>query len=165
MSLFNDVPLVGSFYRGRDIADFVATLQPGAMFTLEREPENEHDGYAIKVLHDGVHVGYVARNIAMWLAPKMDDGFQPHAVMTSMGANSRNKPEPWLSIGEEESIDLVCERLKDGTYVVGEDPLDEPAPKRRHIVHLNERMEPIEPEDDYTEPQGHTSHTFEGSED
>jgi hypothetical protein len=54
---------------------------------VEREPENEHDPNAIKVLIkakgqlDGMHIGYLKREIAEVLAPRMDIG----AIVFRMG--------------------------------------------------------------------------------
>jgi len=48
---------------------------------LEREPDNEHDENAIKVLvtekpwakkHDPLHIGYLSRVVASEIAPRMD---------------------------------------------------------------------------------------------
>jgi hypothetical protein len=39
---------------------------------LEREPENRHDGNAIKVMNGGDRIGYLNRQDAVWLAPLMD---------------------------------------------------------------------------------------------
>ena len=52
-----------------------ATLKPGEMVFLEREPGNSHDGNAIQVVnqHDR-HVGYVPRTVAAWLTPLIDAG-------------------------------------------------------------------------------------------
>src|SRR5580765_652242 len=46
---------------------------------LEREPKNEHDANAIKVIlktkpYDGFHIGYVPRQIASVRAPVLDAG-------------------------------------------------------------------------------------------
>jgi hypothetical protein len=54
----------------------------GSKFKLEREPDNEHDPNAIKVLlpvRKGQHhldIGYVPAKIAVDLAPRMDAGEQ-----------------------------------------------------------------------------------------
>ena len=43
-------------------------------FELVREPNNEHDQNAIRVVIAEFLLGYVPKNIATWLAPKMDAG-------------------------------------------------------------------------------------------
>jgi hypothetical protein len=45
-------------------ADILADLDEGAAFTLQREPDNQHDPNAVKILHDGHHVGYVPAFLA-----------------------------------------------------------------------------------------------------
>jgi hypothetical protein len=55
--------------------------------TLEREPDNEHDPNAVRVIviekpwrkaHGGLHVGYIARATASVIAPRMDEGKWPY---------------------------------------------------------------------------------------
>ncbi len=41
-------------------------------YELVREPNNEHDPNAIRVVIAEFFLGYVPKNIASWLAPKMD---------------------------------------------------------------------------------------------
>ena len=43
-------------------------------YALVREPENPHDANAIRVEVGGYFMGYVGRQIARWLAAKMDGG-------------------------------------------------------------------------------------------
>ena len=43
-------------------------------FELVREADNEHDPNAIRVVIAEFFLGYVPKNIAAWLAPRMDAG-------------------------------------------------------------------------------------------
>ena len=43
-------------------------------YELVREPDNPHDSNAIRVRIGPYHLGYVSKNIAKKLAPKMDSG-------------------------------------------------------------------------------------------
>lgn len=77
MSTFNNVQLVGMHFRGQHAKEYAAALQPGDTLLLEREPDNEYDENAIKVLtpgDDGFHLAYVNKETAAWLAPEMDEG-------------------------------------------------------------------------------------------
>jgi hypothetical protein len=57
-------------------------VQPGAELRLERDPENEHDPNAVKVLlADGRQLGWVPRELAFDLAPKLDAREQWSAVV------------------------------------------------------------------------------------
>lgn len=47
---------------------------------LRRDPGNEHDPNAIKVLVKGKHVGYVPKSVAETLGPKMDNGKRAKVV-------------------------------------------------------------------------------------
>jgi HIRAN domain len=63
---------------------------------LVREPNNPHDANAIKVvvterpwakMHDGLHVGYIARQTAAEFAPVMDAGRFPFNDVWLMSVN------------------------------------------------------------------------------
>lgn len=77
-----DISAVGLQFRlKRDVRDILA----GKSFkvALEREPDNRFDDNAIKVLMDdpkkyglirGQHIGYIRRETAAELAPRVDEG-------------------------------------------------------------------------------------------
>ncbi len=54
----------GAHFRGKDIKQLVEALDIGTLLTIEREPDNEHDEYACKVLYEDIHVGYVEKDMA-----------------------------------------------------------------------------------------------------
>ncbi len=70
---FPEVLIVGMHFRPNGKA-IVESLLPPVEFELEREPFNPYDGFAVKVLYDGEHIGYVERKQACFLAPWMDQG-------------------------------------------------------------------------------------------
>ena len=45
-------------------------------YALAREPENPHDANAIRVSVGEFSMGYVPKQIARWLAPRMDEGMR-----------------------------------------------------------------------------------------
>ena len=93
--IFNSVPIVGTYFRGADAVNLVNTLEAGMHLELRREPENEHDSNAIAAYYEGVHIGYVSRNIAAWIAPRVDD--EPVAmrcIIESMEARPRGGLQP-----------------------------------------------------------------------
>jgi len=97
MPLFPSVAVVGMHYRGGGAKDVAAALNIGNTVRLEREPENSHDAYAIKVLVEDMHIGYVERSQAAWIAPYMDDGLEPTALV--IGHDQRgNNLHPLLDI-------------------------------------------------------------------
>lgn len=74
--------LVGVNFRPREAKDIVTELEPGDNVLLRREPSNAYDSNAIKVLVDigkggdgpnEVHIGYVAKEEAVILAPMLDE--------------------------------------------------------------------------------------------
>ena len=76
---FPEVTVVGMHFRPNGKA-IVESLLPPVTFVLEREPLNAYDGFAIKVLYDGEHIGYIERKQAMFIAPWMDQGHEYTAV-------------------------------------------------------------------------------------
>jgi hypothetical protein len=68
---------------GRHHADAVAAApaDPGAPLALRRDPANEHDPNAIQVWAGDVQIGWVPREIAAELAPRLDAGERWSAVV------------------------------------------------------------------------------------
>lgn len=69
-----EVPVVGLTYEGRD--EFVkSSVSLGVVAFLERQPDNQWDPNAIKVvLGDGRDIGYIPRVVAAHLARDLDAG-------------------------------------------------------------------------------------------
>lgn len=68
--------LRGLSFRGITEKAFANSLVGGESLLIEREPSNTFDPNAIKVLspEEGLHLGYVAKEVAVELAPLMDEG-------------------------------------------------------------------------------------------
>lgn len=66
--------IVGNNFRPKDSGarEAVTNLAPGDEVQLEREPENEYDSNAVKVLVDGLFVGYVAKVDNFQIASHLD---------------------------------------------------------------------------------------------
>lgn len=60
---------------GTDRQAYCAGLWQGALLQLKPEPDNIHDAGAVKLLHEGCHVGYVPRRHA-WVGGAIDEGKQ-----------------------------------------------------------------------------------------
>ena len=76
------VHIAGWNYR-EDIEKAFDELEPGTRLTLRREPTNEHDELAIKVLSpSGIMIGYVPRHNNAVIARLMDIGKDFYAVLT-----------------------------------------------------------------------------------
>lgn len=67
--------LVGVNFRPGEAKEIVKALIVGDPLTLEREPFNEHDENAIKVMYASTNfLGYIERGVAAILAPQLDNG-------------------------------------------------------------------------------------------
>jgi hypothetical protein len=90
-------------FRGQAAKDYAAALQPGDTLLLEREPSNEYDTYAIKVMTPGdgsFHLGYIEKGAAMWIASEMDEGMAFTATVEDLLVD-RNTVYPRVNIVEQ----------------------------------------------------------------
>lgn len=71
----------GIFYRKEAAAAFV--LDRSLQVTLRADPENEHDPFAVAVDIDGVHVGFLAREVAIDFQPLVSQGAARVAALWS----------------------------------------------------------------------------------
>lgn len=54
--------IAGTKHRGTD--NYVKALAAETPLVLEPEPTNKYDPHAVKVIHDGRHIGYVPRDLS-----------------------------------------------------------------------------------------------------
>lgn len=68
--------LRGTSFRGIEAQAIAKSLAEGTVLVLQREPSNQYDANAIAVIEpeSQIHIGYVAKEVAVELAPEMDDG-------------------------------------------------------------------------------------------
>ncbi|MCA1221086.1 HIRAN domain-containing protein [Streptomyces sp. 8L] len=87
-------PLRGVRHSGNDAT--LAQLPAGAPLDLVRDPGNEADPNAIQVQHQGVFLGWIAREIARPLALVLDEDPAPASTRSSppTRARSPNRAEP-----------------------------------------------------------------------
>jgi hypothetical protein len=71
---------------------------PGRPLELRRDPANEHDPNAIMVLAAGEQVGWVPRELAAELAPRLDAGEQWSAVVLRERRASPREPRTGLTM-------------------------------------------------------------------
>jgi hypothetical protein len=81
-------------FRGEHAKDYAAMLQGGEELFLEREPDNQFDTFAIKVMapagDDRFHLGYIEKGAAAWIAPEMDEGFEFTAIVEDTIVDKNN---------------------------------------------------------------------------
>ena len=77
--------LRGVSFRPIEAKTIVNDLVAGSVLLLEREPGNQYDPNAVMVLEpeSRTHLGYVAKEIAVELAPLMDEGNSFSCVVDS----------------------------------------------------------------------------------
>lgn len=76
--------VTGTFFH--DAAFIRQRCAPGDPVSLRRERRNPHDSNAIAVYAHGVQIGWLKRNLAGRLAPRIDAGASAQGTITSMFA-------------------------------------------------------------------------------
>ncbi len=88
-----DFAIAGGFYHGLQAAQ--ATLRPGMVLDLRREPYNPHDADAVAVhLTDGLMLGYVPRVANTPVARLMDAGGNVRAEIIRILTAERDEDIP-----------------------------------------------------------------------
>jgi hypothetical protein len=94
---WNDFSLaaVGCGYENEDGSSRqleLAECRPGDPLELVRQPENPHDPLAVAIITaSGTCVGYLSRDRAAWIAPKIDRGYPVNAIVERVkGAHLSN---------------------------------------------------------------------------
>ena len=67
---------------------------------LEREPQNQYDPNAIKVLADGKQIGYIGKDYSGILAPMMDNEFRRFSARLKDCGEYKNRPYCEITINE-----------------------------------------------------------------
>ncbi len=92
-----------------------AQVQAGDKLTLEREPANQHDSNAIKVMNENERIGYLNRQDAFWLAPLMDGGLIELKAITQHGGSHTGTP-----------VELVIKTTSRGETILNPNKQDSP---------------------------------------
>lgn len=88
-----EAKVVGMHFREKEgvpAKAIVGNMLEGTELTLEREPDNRFDAYAIKVLFEGQHIGYIEASEAAYIAPEMDEGVPLTCTVTGFVTRSNN---------------------------------------------------------------------------
>lgn len=92
--------LVGVSFRPKETKEIVRELQMDDELRLEREPENQHDENAVKVVNDnGDFLGYVEKDVAAEIADRLDNGDE--YTCSVVGFLSELKPQLEITFEEE----------------------------------------------------------------
>lgn len=79
------LPAVGCSFDNEDGSSRqleLAECRPGDPLDLVREPANPHDPLAVAIVTaSGTKVGYLSRDRACWIAPKIDRGLPLNAIV------------------------------------------------------------------------------------
>lgn len=80
----------------------VQAIEPDDVLRLERDRDNEFDANAVRVLVPslgaGAFIGFLPRNAAGMVAPKMDDGVFVEAELVEVVVSPENPNQPGVEI-------------------------------------------------------------------
>lgn len=92
--------LVGASFRGGDVKQHIRQeLAIGSLLELERDHHNQYDENAVRVIHEGVFLGFVEKDVAAVIAPLLDHGAAVEEVRI-LSFLSEIKPHLEISIGD-----------------------------------------------------------------
>lgn len=111
-------PLMGVNFRGAEIRELVKTLPIGTTFILERDPENQYDANAIKVIYSGEYedhfVGFVAKEVAEELAPLLDSGYTAYATIIDFLGDIKPHLEIEATLTDDDTEDEDSDESEEG---------------------------------------------------
>lgn len=83
--------LAGLNFRPIEARAVFAALSPGASLSLEAEPFNQYDAYAVKIITEGEHIGYIASGMNIEVAAALAEGIPVTCTLKEKGGG-RNRP-------------------------------------------------------------------------
>jgi hypothetical protein len=85
---FMELPVNGM--RFNTDATYARSIKAKDVIVLTREPDNDHDRFAVCVTHNGSKIGYVPASSARAVACLMDGGFPLRARITMCDSRTLN---------------------------------------------------------------------------
>jgi len=89
-------PVQGIRYKGRRIA--ASQVSEGDQLVLEVEPDNPYDPYAVRVIFEGRHIGYVQRAKARIVSREMQLGREVRSYAKAVKPATDEYPFPWIQM-------------------------------------------------------------------
>jgi len=81
-------------FRGEHAKAWAQAVQPDTEVLPVREPDNEYDPSAIKVMWGNQHMGYIERGQAAFIAPWIDEGHTFTVTVTHSVSGQRGNVHP-----------------------------------------------------------------------
>jgi len=109
--VFPNVAVVGMHFRekeGVSAKAIVSNFIPPVDLDIKREPENPFDSFAIKVIYEGQHIGYIEARQAMFISPWIDEGVEYFCTVTDLETRGKNL-HPIVTLTPPSAIEIKTE--------------------------------------------------------
>lgn len=96
-----DFDVKGIYYRTKLTKETVPRLNTDSVIKLRKEPSNEYDSCAVKVIYDRIHLGYVPASISKRVTDLIDNKAIKRIVVKYAGdakINTWDDPDPYLTL-------------------------------------------------------------------
>ena len=88
--LYNNGEVVGAFFLGAEEKAWAESCPPNTPVTLEAEPDNQYDPYAVRVYANGIAIGYIPADVSPMLSLFLQGGYKIEGVVSGrIGKRSR----------------------------------------------------------------------------
>lgn len=102
-----ELELRGAQFRPAESKAVLKGLKPGDTVTLEMDPANEYDPFAIKVMAEGEHIGFIPSEKSETITGFLKDGREYNAILGTF--QSTLKPTLYVTFDFEDEDDAAAE--------------------------------------------------------
>lgn len=96
-----DIEVKGIYYRSKLAKETIPFLNVHDEIKLRKEPKNEYDPYAVKVMYDRIHLGYVPADVSKRITELIDHKVIKKIVVKYAGDAKLyqwDDPDPYLTL-------------------------------------------------------------------
>lgn len=113
-----DIEVKGIFARSRLAKETVPVLNIYDEIKLRKEPKNQYDPCAVKVMHERIHLGYVPAEDSQFITNLIDHKAIKKVVVKFSGVHQLypwDKPDPYLTLTLYYTLDGLEEKEPDNS--------------------------------------------------
>lgn len=88
--------IAGLYYRSTEAHKLARNLTVGTFLDFELEPDNDHDKYAIKIMYNDIHIGYIPSHYSKPIFPLLQQGGK--CVIEVARNDNSEIPHVWVKL-------------------------------------------------------------------